>query len=113
MQDIDKTHWDAYLLDPTKLEKVRSQGKLLRTMKHEDISQLAAIGPVEVMGFDDYAARKALYSALEKLSWFKPTKGGFTALLPFIYVRNKVDNRIKDGVDIKALIKKAKKEEQK
>ena len=106
--DLEKFYWEAYLLDLNKVEKIRENGRLLRTMKHEDIVQLKAWGPVEVKGLDDYAARKAFYAILEEQKWFRTPKGGFTTVLPAIYVRNKVDKRTKQGISLDTFLNKAK-----
>lgn len=106
--DLEKFYWDAYLLDLNKVEKVREEGKLLRAMKHEDIIKLKAWGPVEVESPNSYTARKAFYAILEQTPWFAAPKGGFTTVLPAIYVRNKVDRRVKEGVSLDSFLKRAK-----
>ena len=105
----DKTHWDAYLLDMNLVLKIREKGVFLRQMKHEDIAKLKAWGPVEVVGNDSYAARRAFYTVLESQDWFKGPQGGFTTVLPAIYVRNKVDYRVKLGVGLNDFLKSARK----
>ena len=107
-KEREKLYWNAYLLNLPEVLKIREEGKLLRAMKHEDIVKLKVWGPIEVEALDSYAARKTFYSLLEQEKWFRAPQGGFTTTLPAIYVKNKVDRRVKQGVPLDILLRKAK-----
>jgi len=101
--------WDAYLLRRDLVLKLWEEKKFLRTMRHEDIVKLKLLGPVTVAAPTYYKARKEFYKILREQPWFEKNFSHFTLrkLLPFIYVKNRVDERFGPKVDWEAFTKVA------
>jgi hypothetical protein len=107
----ESTDWDVYLLDWDKVNKLRKEGKLLRTMLHEEIVKLKLIGPVPIVAPANYKAKRNFFNILITQPWFSEKYQGTSirTLLPYIYVRNKVDERVKPEFDFDSLKKDTKK----
>lgn len=103
----DSTEWDVYLLNKTQVDELRDRGKFLRTMEHSEIVKLKLLGPVPIDALAHYKARKQFFDVLVEQPWFQEKFQGisFRKLLPYIYVKNKVDGRVHAGPDLEEVFK--------
>ena len=95
---MKESKWDVYLLKRDLVDVLREKGKFLRTMEHEEIIKLKAIGPIVIKAPAIYRAKTIFYSVLSIQSWF-PKDTPFVKLLPYIYAKNKIDRRIHKDPD--------------
>lgn len=110
----DNFIWDAYLLRKDLVLTLRDKGKFLRTMHHESIVKLRLLGPVTVTAPAHYKAKKEFYKILSEQDWFMKDFSHYTfrQLLPFIYVKNRVDERFHQKLDWRKFTKTAKKHQE-
>lgn len=101
----ESTEWDVYLLNKAEVDKLRDEGKFLRTMRHSEIIKLTLVGPVLIEAHANYRARKQFFSLLVKQSWFQEKYQGisFRSLLPYIYVKNRLDGRFHTSPDLEGV----------
>jgi len=105
--------WDAYLLKRNLVLTLREKGTFLKTMSHDSIVKLKLLGPVPVTAPNHYKARKEFYKVLSSQDWYKKNYAqyNFTSLLPYIYVKNRIDERFHPKLDWNEFTKSAKKYE--
>ena len=110
---MKESSWEVYLLRRDSVDALREKGKFLRTMEHNDIVKLKALGPIVVEAPAIYRAKTVFYSILSAQSWFP--KGDknmyFVRLLPYIYAKNKIDRRIHKDPDWEGLYTKVEEHE--
>ena len=98
-----RDHWDCFLLSNEKVDALRAQGKFLKSMTHEEITELKWKGPYLVINPVREDARRKLYVILKKED---PNIPGYTKLSPYLYVKNRFDKRVVPGPSIDEFFEK-------
>jgi len=104
----DSNEWLGFLLDSEKVDRFRASGKGLNTLEFEEVLKMRATEPVEVRGQNNYKAKKDLYAILRTQPWWS-SDVLFIHVLPYLYVKNKVDSRFHKQPDLKPLFEAARK----